>query len=223
MISLKKNIFNLSKIILCIFLPIIFLSCSSKKDKQEIQSCFNLYLESSLQNNGKLAAEQIDENTINYYDKILEHIKYSKKHTILEQNYANIYTILQVRNKLHPDSINKMNGKSLISYVINEGMIGKNSLDKLEFVEVSEIKKNKAKAIIKINGTRKAFALVFNKEFGKWKLSLTPIIKMAMRNLNFMHIGMGHGKISLENFIIQLVTIGNSGRVKENIWEPVSN
>ncbi|MFV0540402.1 MAG: hypothetical protein ACK5MZ_04075 [Aestuariibaculum sp.] len=211
----------MKEIIAYTFLFVTFLSCSSQKDKQEIESCFNLYSENLLQNNGKQAVEYLDENTIDYYKKIFEHVKYSEKHTILKQNYASIYIILQARNKILPDSIKGMDGKSLLSYAIDNGMIGKNSLDSLEFVEVSEIKNNKAKAIIKLKGTSKTFIFIFNNESGKWKMSLTPVIKMTMRTLNVMHLGMGHGKVSLENFILELVKTGNSGVIKENIWEPI--
>lgn len=197
---------------------IIIVSCTSEK---EIESCFKLYQKSLLEREGTTAVACLDENTIEYFEKILEHIKYSDKSTVLNQNYANMYIILQARNKFNYDTINNFSVNTFLATAISEGMIGEESLRKLEFVEVSEIRNNKAKAIIKVKNTNKAFVFIFNKESEKWKMSLTPVIKMTMRSLNFFHLQMGN-EITIENFIIELIKSSNSGNIKANIWEPTT-
>lgn len=206
----------MKKLIIYISLILLSSSCISKKDSEAIQNCFNEYRLGIIISSGEKVVPLLNKNTRDYYKEILYHIKYSHKQIVYKLNVVDRILILSTRNKLTKGEIEQLDVKSFLEFAINNRMIIRyDYLFDLEFIEVSEIQKRKAKARIKLEEINTTLIFSFTKEGDKWKINLNPIIQLnyhAMIN-EIKKIG-----VSEDEYVKERVAKENDGALKENIW-----
>jgi len=205
------------KLVFCFCMMVITISCVSKKESEAIKQCFNDYRTGILVSSGDQVVPLLNQNTKNYYQRILEHIKYSQEPTVYKLNVVDRILILSTRNKLSKEEIENLDVASFLNFAINNHMIIRyDYLFDLAFIEVKEIKKNKAKARIKLNRTSKTLIFTFTKEMGKWKINLSPIIQLNTYAMSNKVKKMG---ILEDDFAMDKIKEENNGMVKKDIWE----
>jgi len=86
--------------------------------------------------------------------------------------------VLLVRYRTPKEELNTLNGEKLLVYSIQEGMVGKNSVEHNDIGEI-EITENFAKGQLVSQGMALPYYFDFNNERGEWKLDLTSLFEMG--------------------------------------------
>lgn len=207
----------MKNIAIYICLLLLITSCISKKESEAIKSCFQEYRSGIIVSSGEIVVPLLNQNTKDYYKKILYHIKHSHQPIVYKLNVVDRILVLSTRNKLTREEIKKLDIKSFLTFAIDNKMLVRyDYLFDLEFIEVKDIEKRKAKARIKLNETNKTLIFTFTKEVDKWKINLSPIIKL---NYHIMIRKIKESGISEDKYTIERVKEENNGIVKENIWK----
>lgn len=173
-----SDFFNAIKGVASVFTVLVcFLftgSCQNVDDEQEVLNCFAGYKSAILESNGAEALEWVDDNTLDYYGKILKSSISADSLTIDRMNVLDKLTVLTARQYIPDDQLLEMDGRSFLRYAIDNGMVGKNSVMNMEVDEV-EVNKGTAKARLYNNGVKSPVFFQFNKEGGEWKVDITSV------------------------------------------------
>jgi len=197
-------------------------------EEKEIRDCFARYKAAILNQQGETAADCVDEKTIDYYrwaefkvmmqdrkdmDKIplLERILVlSLRHNV---SYLELFKLTQQGNRI--GSI----GRTYFVYAVDNGLVGKESVEKVELttVNVDSVDGKKAKTTVSSDGKKAPFGFDFVLEDGKWKMDLT----------SFFPIGEGALKAAIQQtgmsetqFILVMLEKSSGKKPNDSIWDP---
>jgi FOG: Ankyrin repeat len=194
--------------------------------EKEIRDCFARYKAALLSSQGEEAAECVSDKTISYYfwsnvrtmqqdRKGIERMPLTERIYVLSMRhqvpYAKLYELSRVERT--------QMGRSYFIHAVESGMIGKESVEKLELAKVfvDTVDGNKAKTMISSDGKTAPFGFDFLLEEGQWKIDLTSFFPIAEEILKaaIMQSGMS------ENQFIFAVLEKNSGKKPDDsIWDP---
>ena len=166
-------------------LCIIILSCTSntKEDETSIKQTFDGYKAAILADQGKKAIEYLDKHTIDYYSRLLELTKKADSLEVDKLNVLDKLMVLIMRLKLNKDELKSMDSKGLLEYAINNGMIGKESVEQSSLGNI-KVKNDKGEAEYVVGGKKTPLFIEFYKEAGGWKLDITSIMDESIEALN---------------------------------------
>jgi hypothetical protein len=156
-------------------------------------------------------------NTIKYYEKSLELVKNADREKILSLSVFDKLLILFVRHKISKEDIYSFDGRKLLIYSIENGMVGKDSVIESSIGKVL-IDKDFAKGELLVNGKKSLVYFHFYKEKGVWKIDLTSIFDMA--NMTFKKMIEKSGQTE-EKFILLVLELSTGKKPNANIWEPL--
>ena len=105
-------------------------------EKQGIMNCFSGY-KSAIQNDKSVeAVEFVDRRTISYYQEILDDVKNADSTEVIEMNFMDRMMVFSIRHQVPKKDILQFDGKQLMAYTIQIGMVGANSFDRIEIGEI---------------------------------------------------------------------------------------
>lgn len=195
-------------------------SCAdTEQDKKQIYETYDNYKAALLDKKGEVAVEYIDSVTINYYNGILKSTMFADSAKVSAMPISDKYMVLRLRGLLSLNEIQKMDGKKVLVFAINKGMIGKQSVEKGELGYIT-VEGNYATAEFETGGKTTGLKHEFNKEDGKWKLNLTsmmPIVNVAFEEM------IKKSETTPNSFVEMLANSFNSNPVNKNIWQPLAN
>lgn len=207
------------KFIFPLLVALVFsINCAAQKnDKAAIQNCFDNYKKTILAEEGTEAVEYLSQRTVNYYADILKKSLGADSATVDKMNLMDKLMVFSLRHRAPKDSLLAFDGKSVIVYAIQKGMIGKSSVARNELGTI-KIDKETAQAFIKSNGAETGMFFNFYKEKRNWKLDLTSFFPTA--NLVFQKLIRDDGR-SENEYLFYLLEMITGEEVTENIWQPV--
>lgn len=186
-------------------------------DSTAIQKSFKGYSTDILNDRGESAISHLDSRTLKYYDDILESIKHKDSITISSASILDKIMILMVRQKCTKEQINSFDGKKLLLYAINSGMVGKNSVMNNSIGRI-KIDKDFAKGEMLVDGKSSNMYMHFYKEEGQWKIDLTslyPMVEPAMQQ------AIKRSGQTENQFLVNIIQMTAGEELKEGIWKPL--
>ena len=108
-------------------------STDEKNDSQLIKESFDQYKSALMSQDGKRAAEYVNDKTIAYYMDLLNLVKRGKKSEVQNKRIVDKFSILAIRHRFASEVIKLQDGKSLLAFAVNEGLIGEQSVSSLSF------------------------------------------------------------------------------------------
>ena len=132
-------------------------------DLDLIEKCFNFYKSALMKSDGNEACKYVDSKTIAYYDQAMKNAKYLDSSSVAQMNVMDKLMILAIRHRTPKDLLYSFDAKKMIVYAIENGMVGQQGFDKIQFSKY-EIVENYAKVFIDVSGAPMPFFLEFNKE-----------------------------------------------------------
>ena len=113
-----------------LFLLLVFtqLASAQKKEEKKVRQTFESYKSAIMFDKGEQAAEYVDKHTIDYYSEMLNHTLYSDSAEIAALNLMDRLMVFSIRHRSPKETIVSLDGKGLLVYSINEGMVGKSSV-----------------------------------------------------------------------------------------------
>ena len=161
--------------------------------EKEIRDCFTRYKAAILNGQGEEAAACIDEKTISYYFWADIRIMRSDRNDIEKKPLLERIFLLSARHqipylKLDELSHHENRGRAYFVYAVENGLIGKESVEKIELAKVfvDSIDGSKAKTTISSDGKIAPFGFDFVLEDGKWKMDLTSMFPIAEEALKIV-------------------------------------
>ena len=196
-------------------------SCGGQSDAESIKSTFTYYQQAVLNNDGMAAAKCLDQKTLEWYDKLLNMAKETKKSELEKTNYFSKLTVLALRQQFSKKEIDELDAKSAFSFAVKNSLYNQ---DVIKNYQINNLKIENDKAIAaltktaNVNNNEDTF-VKFIKEDTGWKLNFAAMINI----LNDDATGKLIENIPNENArAIKAVAAISGKSVKRNIWTPTS-
>ncbi len=211
----------MKKLITFLSLSLFIFSCKpepAKKatDAELIKECYSKYQEGLLQGKGTNVMGQVSKVSLDYYSEILRYAKGADSTAIVQSALTEKFTILLARQKIDSEMLVNMSDESFFIYVVEQGMIGKSSVDGLELGDVF-VDGNTAKGAIIIKGVPQKYQFNFMKEGEDWKIDLINLMTISSDGLRAQ---ISESPISEDEYILKTVEIATRKKRKEDLWRP---
>jgi hypothetical protein len=200
-----------------LFSVILHFSFGQSADTEQVKKTFDTYKQAILDDNGPLAASQIDSRTLQYYSSILEQVKTADSATVEGMNILDQLMVFSIRHRTSKAEILSFDGKALFVYAVKSGMVGKNSVQNAEIGTIT-ITDNLAKGQMLNKGQTVPIYFHFYKEASTWKLDLTSIFGVS--TMAFQNMADGSGQKQSE-YLFSLLEIISGKKPEADIWKPV--
>lgn len=195
------------------------LQIDESKAKIEIVKVFETYKKGILSGDSKMAIAQLDKNSINYYQEVLDISLRADSVQINQLEVLDKLMVLSIKHKVPKEELIKMNGLQLLNYSIDNGLIGnKNSINEVEIGQVDingEIAYGQF--IVKKQKTPLYFGFTYDQT--QWRLDITSVFEptgFAIRKLVEMQ------NKSANDVIIAMIESTTPGiKVTKDIWKPI--
>lgn len=198
-------------------LMLTFLNVHAQSNANDIQKCFKAYKAAIIEGRGSDAAELVDNNTLDYYARMLEMSIYADSATVQEVSMIDKMTIFTTRHRIPKDTLLTMNGRTFFIYAINSGMVGKNSVVSLDLGEI-DISGQFAKGQIVSAGQASPLSFDFNRENEEWKMDITSIFPASEMTLNQM---LKQNGLEENEYIFQMLQFLTNRPVDDKLWQPL--
>ncbi|NUN99941.1 MAG: hypothetical protein HUU01_04925 [Saprospiraceae bacterium] len=189
------------------------------QDEALVRKTFDHYKTSILNDKGEEAAQCVDSRTIQYYNDLLTHVKTADSATVEKMSILDKFMVLTIRHRATQDEILSFDGKGLLVYAIQKGMVGKNSVSNNTIGDIT-IDGDFAKGQLIANGQKMPAFFHFYKETGIWKLDLTALFPLA----TIAFKGMAADSEQPENdFLLLLLEMVSGSKPGSEIWKPTKS
>lgn len=194
-------------------------TCKAQQPKElaAVRTCFNNYKAAILANKAEDALKEVDANTRNYYTGVLDNIKHADSAAISTLPLIDKITILTIRARASKEEITAMKGTDAFIYAINNGMVGKSSVENVTPGPIS-INKNAAKMQVISGGQKTPLNFNFNKEDGKWHFDLTALFPITKQALDGM---VNESGMDENSFLFAVLEKMTHKKITSAIWTPV--
>ncbi|MEM9820985.1 MAG: hypothetical protein AAF985_07925 [Bacteroidota bacterium] len=212
----------MKKLILLLFPAILVLSCKTETPKtttdlEQIQECYLKYKEGILQGNGIAVMAQVSQKSLDYYSEMLRYAKGADSTAIADSGLTEKFTILQTRQRIESDVLVKMSDESYFIYVVEQGMIGKASVENVEIGDIN-IEGSSAKGDILIEGRKQEqFKFQFIKQEEGWKIDLLNLMVISSDGLK---IEIERSPLSEQEYIMKVLEVITRKKRKDDLWKP---
>jgi hypothetical protein len=186
-------------------------------EQDPVRKAFDSYKAAILNDKGADAVNLVDSKTIKYYGEVLDWVKNADSAKVETLSLLNKLMVFTVRHRAPKEDILSFDGKSLLKFAIESGMVGKNSVANTSIGDVT-IDGNFAKGQFVANGVKAPFNVQFNKEEGQWKIDLTSLF--AVSTAAFEKIAADSGK-NENDFLFDLLEMVSGTKPGQEIWQPV--
>ena len=194
-------------------------SCTGQKNEEKlVRNAFENYKSAILNDEGEEAVKFVDSRTIKYYSDILELVKNADSTQVTSLPLLDKLMVFTLRHKATKEEILSFDGKGLLVYAINSGMVGKNSVAKNSIGETI-IDNNFAKGQFIANGQKAPFYFHFYKEGGNWKIDLTSIFSVSTAAFKKMVTDSGQEE---NDYLFLLLEMTTGKKPGSEIWEKVN-
>jgi hypothetical protein len=182
--------------------------------KKEIRTTFNQYKSAILAQEGAKAVPCISKSTVNYFEGILEQVKFSDKEGILSLSIADQTQILLIRRFFSKEEISSFDAEQLYATMIDQGFMG----EQIETMSIGlvAIKGNKGKAQMVLGGAKTDIFFDFIKENEQWKIDITTTLIMTTKSIEAQAKA---NKVSTTQYLLDMLQLSEEER--EEIWKPL--
>ncbi|MFK7972053.1 MAG: hypothetical protein AB8F95_16920 [Bacteroidia bacterium] len=206
-----------------IVLTLILSSCIglsfAQKEEKAVEKAYVSYKKAILSDNGKEAVKWVDSRTVAYYTEILEMVRSADSLQVDSLNVLDKLMVFSIRHRASTDSILNFNGKSLLIYAINSGMVGKNSVARFDLGKI-EIDSTFASAEITLGKRVAPMKFQFHHEDEDWKMDITALFPMSRTAFRRM---VTNSQEEENTYLFNLLETVSGKKPGPSIWEPVQN
>jgi hypothetical protein len=201
-----------------ILLQIATICQAQKKEINEVKTSFDSYKSAILNDQGEGAVNYVDSRTIKYYGDILKKVKEADSSSTASLPLIDKIMVFSIRNRATKEEILILDGKGLLVFAIQKGMVAKNSVVNNTIGNVM-IDGTFAKGQLVTNGQNAPVYFHFYKEGGGWKIDLTSIFEISNMALKKMVDDSGQTE---NEFLLMLLEMVSGKKPGSEIWRPTN-
>jgi hypothetical protein len=170
-----------------------------------------------LDKSGARAVPHLDSGSIAYYDRLRTLALTAPESEVRALPLLDRLGVLRLRHTFPPESLRGASGTDLLVLAVNEGFIGKESVEKAELGRI-EVNGGEARAQLTASGKPTSASLRFVREKDAWHLDLMPLMAEGSRMLEAQARRAG----APEDDVLLMVIERLSGRRPDaSIWQPL--
>ncbi len=157
----------------------------------------------------------ISEETIAYYNNIVEKAKFSDSVNLSMQPPIDKTLILYLRQTMSSSSLEKYSGKELMYFTLSKGLNVKNRLPITELKKIN-LNGNEATAEFLVDGVDSGNQIKFKKEGKNWKIDISSTYNLTANNQ--FRQNLYQSGLSENVFIKYMVTNMSGSEMNDSIW-----
>jgi len=194
--------------------------CGSESEPAQplIRAVYDGYQEAILEGEGERAAEFVDRQTIEYYQRLRDLAYTAPREEVDALRTIDKMTVIIVRHRVEPEVVAKMDGRALFIYAINHEWIGKASVVNNSLGEVV-VKGDAATGVHVVQGKPTPMRWTFRKEDGRWRLNLTSTMPQMEMAINQAIEQSGE---ATNAFLFRILTSISGTQVSDAVWNPMT-
>jgi hypothetical protein len=182
---------------------------------EAVRKSFDAYKEAILNDKGSEAAKWVDKQTLDWYEESRQLALKAGREKLESLSMFNRMQAILIRHRVPLAELEKMDGRGLFAYAVDNGWVGKSSVSGLAIGEVSITGAFAAGTLVR-EGKATALKFQFSIEEGVWKVKLLPLMKMAEPGLKAQAKRAG---MTENEFIIQMTEAVSGRKVPATIWD----
>jgi hypothetical protein len=186
-------------------------------EAKAVVESFASYKSAILNDKGEVAVKYVDSRTISYYSKVLDLVKNADSSKVESLGLLDKLMVLIIRHKAPKEEILSFDGKGLLVYSINNGMIGKNGAANNSIGEVTVVD-DFAKGQLVVSDKPTPLAFHFYKEDDQWKVDLTSAFPASEAAFQQMVDQSGQAE---NEYLLSLLEMTSGKKAGSEIWQPV--
>lgn len=207
---------------LAIALPLLWSAApavdAASSDEADIRKTFSQYREALLKKDGHAAAATVDADTLAYYAKMRELALSADAATTRKQSMIDRIMILRLRHEIGFERVNKMSGRDLFVYAVDQGWVSPSSVEKASLGTV-KISGNEGHGELVMGEKPAPFNFLFKKTEQGWRFSLLPMLALGEPAMQQMAKQAGQEENA---FVFTILEKISGKRVPETVWEPLA-
>lgn len=216
----------MKKLIFLLLPMLLIFSCKTEPTKdtpppltdvEQVKECYRKYKEGIIKGSGIEVMAQVSKKSLDYYSEMLRYAKGADSTAIADSGLTEKFTILQTRQRIDNDVLAKMSDEAYFIYVVEQGMIGKASVEKVEmgsvFVEGSTAKGD----IIMEGKPQDIFKFQFIKQADGWKIDLLNLMVISSDGLK---AEIERSPLSEQEYILKVLEVITRKTRKDDLWKP---
>lgn len=189
-----------------------------ERDTQQIKECFENYKAGTQANDGQKVLQCVDQNTRDYYSKVLDWALTAKREEVEELPLMDRLAVLSARLVVPAEKLRTMTGGDLLAFTVDKGMISGQRANELSPGTVT-FDGNSAKMGIVHNGRELEMGFDFHWENGGWKIDLTSAFPAAKFAIEF---ALRRSQMSENDLIFEsFKEIPSEKPPTEELWNPI--
>ena len=189
---MKKNLF-----VTVSFLFVLFFACSSTNGEKYVRKSYADFQEALKSKNGSEAAQLVAKNIFSFYDDVKKLALKSENVDLEKKSPNKVFMVIQYRYLLTQKELEQMNGRDLLVWNVNRGMVLRNMIGSISLGKI-QIKNDKAFAQILLNDKPvDETTFDFWKEDGIWKFDLAKTLTMPGKKMDQAIAHAGKTKVGL--------------------------
>ena len=160
---------------LLVLICVLTITFGCAPDGQDAKEVFDAYFDAVEQADGEAAVSYVSQSTIDYYQSLVDLSLDATEAETRALPFIDKVTVVMIRHRLPAEVIRTMDGRALFVHGVEQGWVGKQSMDRLKNSGLSmhiEVDGDRAWAYMtNDDGVKSDRILAFSKEDG-WKLDL---------------------------------------------------
>ncbi len=188
-----------------------------RQAKREIKSCYDRYRQAVIDQDGTAAVACVDLNTIQYYDQIIRLACYADSVQLDSLNIIDKTTVFRLKAVVDGPILCKMEGRDLLAYSIDEGMIGKNSVLRSDIGRV-KFQDSIVRARVVTMGIPLPIQYEFHHESKGWKVNICSILPFAN---GFLSKDAARDGISENQYVLDMISYTVDQPYANALWQPI--
>lgn len=191
------------------------------KERDEVKEAYKSYKKNILDSNGEAALKDINEGSVEYYNQLLEWVRTASKSEILEFDPVDQFMTLSVRKRLPKGEAQKMTGRDLLIYTIDNEWTNKSTVAKTELGEIRKVNENRIRSSMAVGTMNTDTYIEFERSAPgePWKADLVSLT----RNVNDQFVRMaGNQEKPVNEVILTLIGQITESDMEDDIWKPLN-
>ncbi len=211
-------------------MPISGINSAHAQDKpteeEAIRSSFQSYREAILQGDGAKAVNFISQKTLDYYAELRDLALYGEAPRVMALDLMDRLMIISLRHRISVENLQKMNETQLFIYSVQNGWIGKESIQRLKLDGII-VESRTAKASYRFDNKKTGLSLLFYKQTTNgqttdgqkngWALDLTNVLRTGNAALEQTLKNQGRDE---NEFIFAAIAKVTGIEPPQGIWHP---
>lgn len=190
----------------------------AQEDRAAVDKAFEAYRTAILASDGAAALDAVDATTVAYYQEMLSLALEADSATVARRPMLDQLMVLAMRVRVPVDSLRAMDGASAFVYGVDQGWIGRESVQRLDLGGVM-VTGDRATASVRSGETAVSkLRFGFVREAGRWRFDLTSFLGAMSSMLAILAEEQGMTEAVLLSTLLEAAI---EAPVPSDAWMPV--